>query len=538
MGVGEELMSDVPTTTLFARDWEGLSSDVLAAVVRTSADGITVLDTDRRVVYANPAACELLGYPLDRLLGHDFLMFVPEWDRPNARAFFAGARCGRPVAVAAAAYRPNGSKVEVEWTTAVLDLPCRQFIVAALRNVTERSRQARQAAALAQAAASVAASESIEATVEAFAECALSGTRALAAWMSLDTEDQIAAWVGAAGVPEGVRKQVPPAACAGAASSIFMQALRAQRVIVYANARQEVELRMPYLAEALKPLPWQASACAPILYRGEIVGLLTAIYRHDELPYEAETTFLATLADQATMAAEQARLVAGARKKAALEERQRLARELHDSVSQTLYGIQLGARVARDRLENDPARLAQPIDHVMRLAESAQAEMGALIFELRSDSLETEGLVANLVRQIDAVRARHGIAGRTTVRDEPRVSIEVKQVLYRIAQEALRNTGMHARARHVDVRLTARRGTVVMEVVDDGVGFDPNQHFPGHLGLRSMRERAVAVGGSLEVNSSRGRGTRIRVTISSPPPSPHRGGRASRSPQRRARRAA
>src|SRR5215472_14934544 len=512
MGVGEELMSDVPDTARSARDWDGMNLEVLAAVVRTSVDGITVLDTDRRIVYANPAACELLGYPLDRLLGNDFLTFVPEWDRPTARAFFANARCGRSEAVAAAAYRANGSSLEIEWTTAVLDLRSKQFVVAALRNVTERGRQARQAAALAQAAASIAASESIEATVEAFAECALSGTRALAAWMTLDTEDQIAAWVGAAGVPPGVREQVPPAARAGAASSIFVQALLAQRVIVYANARKEVELRMPYLAEALKSLPWQASACAPIMYRGAIVGLLTAIYRKDELPSEAETTFLATLA------AEQARLVAGARKKAALEERQRLARELHDSVSQTLYGIQLGARVARDRLDHDPAGLAQPIDHVMRLAEAAQAEMGALVFELRSDPLETEGLVANLVRQIEAVRARHGIAGQTAVRDEPRVPIEVKQVLYRIAQEALRNTGIHARARHVDVRLKARRGIVVMEIADDGVGFDPSQPFPGHLGLRSMHERVLAVGGSLEVKSTRGRGTLIRVTVPAAPP--------------------
>src|SRR5215470_10232087 len=147
MGVGEEPMSDVPDTPRFARDWEGLGIDVLAAVVSTSADGITVLDTDRRVVYANPAACELLGYPLDRLLGNDFLTFVPEWDRPTARAFFANARCGRSEAVAAAAYRPNGSNVEIEWTTAVLDLRSKQFIVAALRNVTERGRQARQAAA-------------------------------------------------------------------------------------------------------------------------------------------------------------------------------------------------------------------------------------------------------------------------------------------------------------------------------------------------------------------------------------------------------
>jgi len=294
-----------------------------------------------------------------------------------------------------------------------------------------------------------------------------------------------------------------------------MEALAPERVVVSADWRQRMERdeRSTSLAGALSSLPWQASAFAPLVYQGADVGVLCTIYRTGDLPDEVETAFLAALADQATMAGEQARLVAAAREKVLLEERKRLARELHDSISQSLYGIQLGAKTARDRLDQDPASIAQPIDHVMRLAKAGEAEMRALIFGLRSESLETEGLVATLGQQIEALRARHGFAGQTAMKDEPVAPVEVKHALYRIAQEALGNTVKHAQARRVDVRLKALRHTVALEIVDDGVGFDPDGLYPGHLGLRSMHERALAVGGSLEVSSSPGQGTRIRVTI-------------------------
>src|SRR5215469_2007193 len=275
--------------------------------------------------------------------------------------------------------------------------------------------------------------------------------------------------------------------------------------------------------------PWQTAAIVRLLHRGEAVGLLTALYREGEMPYATETTFLAALADQAATVAANARLVAAAREKGTLEERQRLARELHDSVSQSLFGIQLRAQIARERLDQGSAGIAQPLDYVLRLAEASQAEMRALIFELRPESLQTEGLVGALNRQIEAVRARHGFAAPTLASAEPALPIEVKQALHRIAQEALWNTVKHARAGRVDVRLEPDGDSVLLEVADDGVGFDPGGSFPGHLGLRSMHERASGVGGSLEIVSARGRGTRIAVRVPAGPQSPPPGDRASRS---------
>jgi len=509
--------SSVRDTLRWAGQPESFGLNELAALINASVDGITVLDSDHRVVYANHAACELLGYPLHQLLGLDGLELIPERARPTALMVFANARHGTAQAVTSLATRSDGSELAVELTTSALDLRSKRFILVASRDVTERHRQARQATALAQAAASVIVSDSIHAATEAIAGCALRGTRALAAWVILDGEDHVAAWVGAAGAPDGFKEYLGPTACASAHSSLVRQVLVAQRVVIYSDARDQLERDGACIADPLKSLPWQAAVIAPLVYRGAIVGLLTAVFPEQVLPSETERTFLTALADQVAMAAANARLLAAARERIALEERQRLARELHDSVSQSLYGIQLAARMARERLDKDSAGLVQPIDHVMQLAEEGQAEMRALILELRPDSLETEGLVTNLDTHIKAVRARAGIAGETLVRDEPGAPIEVKHALYRIAQEALRNTVRHASAQHVDVRLEARPTKVVMEIADDGIGFDPEGPFPGHLGLRSMRERALAVGGSLEVTSSLGQGTRIVVTVPSAP---------------------
>jgi PAS domain S-box-containing protein len=532
---GRGATSDTPDAPTQARDPQAIGLDVLDAWVSASADGVLVLDTDLRVVYASPAYCSLFGLDPDRLPGQDLLRFVPERHRQTALSHWADVRDGRSEPVQGIALRGDGSELEFEVRGTVLDLQGKQFLVLAFRDVTERQQQARQAAALAQAAACVAESDSIDAVLEAITECALAGTRALAAWVKLEDEDHMAPSIGAAGVPDGFREHLRSAAWGGACSH-FTQALAAQRVVVYADARQLVE-RALGRAWPLN-LPWQPAAFAPLLHRGASVGMLTAIYREGEMPYAAETSFLAALADQAATAAANARLLVAAREKVMLEERQRLARELHDSVSQSLYAIQMGANMARDRLDQDPAAAGQPMDYVMRLAEASQAEMRAVISELRPESLETERLVAALKMQVEAVRARHGIAAQLTASAEPEVPIEVKHALHRIAQEALWNTVKHARARHVDVRLETHENSVDLEIADDGVGFDPKGSFPGHLGLRSMHERAIGAGGSLEVVSSRGGGTRVVVRVSSARQSPPRKEPTSQSIRRGTSRAA
>src|SRR3712207_3020614 len=135
------------------------------------------------------------------------------------------------------------------------------------------------------------------------------------------------------------------------------------------------------------------------------------------------------------------------------------------------------------------------------------------IFELRPESLETEGLVVALEKQAAALRARHELGVQTHLCEEPGASPETKEALYRIAQEALHNTVKHARARNAQIRVECDPDTIILEISDDGVGFDTGGDFPGHLGLRSMRERAEGLGGTLKVESAPGEGSRIRALV-------------------------
>ena len=139
--------------------------------------------------------------------------------------------------------------------------------------------------------------------------------------------------------------------------------------------------------------------------------------------------------------------------------------------------------------------------------------MRALIFELRPESLESEGVVAALEKQAAALEARHRISVEADLCDEPQAPLEAKEALYRIAQEALHNTVKHARARNVEIRMSCSPDGLIIEISDDGVGFDAKGEFPGHLGLRSMRERASRLGGTLEVQAAPDEGTHICTRI-------------------------
>ena len=202
----------------------------------------------------------------------------------------------------------------------------------------------------------------------------------------------------------------------------------------------------------------------PLISKERPIGLLAII--HDEPGHYTDRHIeLATaFANQAVVAIENARLYERVQSAAVLEERQRLARELHDSVSQALYGITLGADASRKLLERDPGRAAEPVDYILSLAQAGLTEMRALIFELRPESLESEGLITALDKQAAALRARHELPVQVTILcEEPDVPLEAKEALYRVAQEALHNTVKHARANHVEIRLECSTEGIVLE---------------------------------------------------------------------------
>jgi signal transduction histidine kinase len=221
------------------------------------------------------------------------------------------------------------------------------------------------------------------------------------------------------------------------------------------------------------------------------------------------------LSDQAALAIENARLVAAAQEKAVLEERQRLARDLHDSVTQAVYSIGLQAQAATRLLAaGDAATTAVYLQEVQDAAQEALEEMRLLIFELRPSVLDQAGLPMALQIRLEAVEGRSHLATQLVVEGVNRLSATVEQGLYRIAQEALNNTLKHAHARRLTVVLQQTQSQVILAITDDGVGFDPaTASETGGLGLRGIAERVAQLGGQLTIQSGAGAGTKLRVEI-------------------------
>ena len=202
----------------------------------------------------------------------------------------------------------------------------------------------------------------------------------------------------------------------------------------------------------------------------------------------------------------------------AAAERQRIARDLHDSVTQTLFSMSLQAGIAdhelrRAELPKD-SRLVEALAEVRTLASTALAEMRGLIFELHPGALAEEGLVAGLTRHAAAVAARAELP--VVVHGPPErlpLTIEAEESLYRLAQEAVTNAVRHARATRIDITVELTALDVHLTIADDGQGFDAQRSYAGHYGLESMRSRAEELGGQLELASGAGDGTTVRVRV-------------------------
>ncbi len=251
----------------------------------------------------------------------------------------------------------------------------------------------------------------------------------------------------------------------------------------------------------------------PLRARDRVVGVLTATAQAGSGWDEENLRWVGGLAAQAAVALENNRLYELARDEAAEDERRHLARELHDSVSQAIYSVVLTAHAAERHLEEDVEAVRRGLAGVIELSEAALAEMRALIFELRPEALAEVGLMGALHRQLDGLELRHELRAVRRLGQEPDMPFTTKQVVLRVAQEALHNVVKHASATTVTVSARHENQVLHLEVADDGVGFDTQVAYPGHLGLTSMHERITALGGTLSISSTLGVGTSVNVRV-------------------------
>ncbi|MGH2986299.1 MAG: GAF domain-containing sensor histidine kinase [Solirubrobacterales bacterium] len=228
----------------------------------------------------------------------------------------------------------------------------------------------------------------------------------------------------------------------------------------------------------------------------------------------ADQELIELLASHAAIAITNARLYERSRELSILSERNRLALELHDAVSQKLFSVVLTAEAAATLLERDRTATRAQIDRVGELAREALDELRSLIDELRPADLERDGLAGALRKHVEVLRSLHAAELELELAETASAgNPELDHELLRIAQEAIQNALRHASARRVGVRLAERGEAIELEVADDGIGFDPEspQLRARRLGLTSMEERARRLGGELEIRSQPGRGTTVWV---------------------------
>jgi signal transduction histidine kinase len=264
-------------------------------------------------------------------------------------------------------------------------------------------------------------------------------------------------------------------------------------------------------------MPPRTYVGVPIRASGRPVGVLSVLHRTERQLSVDDVVLLVSVADHLGIAVENARLRQQSEQLVVLEERERLARELHDAVTQSLYSLNLFAEAAREQAQQGNLdRLQSYLGEIDTTAHQALKEMRLMLYELRPSVLEEEGLLGALRRRLDTVEARAGIDARFTsgiLEDLPPV---IEKTLYRIAQEALNNALKHAAASSVAVHLLERDEFVILEITDDGCGFDPSENgMAGGMGLSNMRYRAEKIGGSVTIQTSPGRGTTVRAQVNS-----------------------
>jgi PAS domain S-box-containing protein len=484
-----------------------------------SNDAIYLIDPESDLILdVNPTACLMLGYSHAELLALDVSAIHPD-EMPQLRAFVRSVQAsGRGWTNELSCRTKSGHFLPVEISASVVEIEQRTCMIAMVRDTTERKeaelrirKEADRADALAHSARRLNAQLALETVLAAVCE---ETARALnvpaAAVLFFDPE----------------RERFYPAATWGLPSSFQGEYIPDARAVYEQHPQPYYpQIVVPNLRD-LSNLPnsslfarygIHAIAIASLNPEDNLMGALAAYALDPERTFsEDDISLLRSLADQAALAIRNANLYEESRHFAALEERQRLARELHDSVTQSLYGMTLYAGAAQDLLalgDIDSAR--EQLNDMQEMVQAALGELRLLIYQLRPLALE-DGLASALQERLETVEARSGLATSFRVEGTIHLRGKVEEELYRVALEALNNVIKHARATTVQICLVQNEQRLRLEITDNGKGFalEAIGRKRG-WGITGMMERIERLQGTLNVQSQPGQGTQIVVEVPS-----------------------
>lgn len=522
------LKAETETANLQLRD----SESRYRRLVETMNEGLGVTDENGIYTYVNPRLAEMLGYSPDEMIGHPAVDFFDEENSKIVTDQFARRRLGEKQPYTITWRHKDGNGLPALIAPAAVFDPEGKF-QRSIAVVTDISEQVKASQLLEQRVAE----RTHELSILLEVSKVMVGTLELEPLLKVILEELqlVIDFDGAAIISLGDRtlttlnfplkiKYEEADRFIGSISDGLNTSKRYRRgeAIIIPDVRAETREGIGFRAIAstlidVDSIEMHAWMGVPLKVKEKLVGVLSVHHYQPDYYTPAMAKLAYAFANQAAVAIENARLYRQAQAAAAAKERGRLARELHDSVTQALYSLTLYTEATRLALGTGKAEAAKKnLSEVLAIAREGMGDLRLLIFELRPPVLEEEGFVGALQARLEAVEARAGCQAEFHVQGEPHLSPEVETELYWAVHEALNNVLKHARAKHVYVDLQFRNGGSKITIVDDGVGFDAtNFERISGIGFKNITERINRIGGSFKVESKNGKGTFFEVKLAS-----------------------
>lgn len=517
---GEEI---AVMSTLESRDVASLADPAtMRMLIESSLEGLAVFDEDRRWLYMNPAGRTILG------LSMDDLSKTTAFAAPDLadHAYQSG---DRPQVVSnAAVMRPLGGRCLIEYVATPLPLGAQNLTAVSFRDTTELARERQRLTAFYDAARQMAYRGSLEQILDGVAgQVVQAADLAMAQILILDGANPhepltVSGEAGDVPVPADFADRAARVRSHGGVL-LSTRAINTRQPVLVRHRRQKIlsDPRWAPLHEFFSSFDWSDILAIPLLIKGRPLGSFVGYFRPNLSPGPADVTFLRSITDQAAIAIETTRLIAASQDRAETAERHRIARDLHDTVSQQLFSLGLHGRTAQLAAQQVSGDGREILDHSLRalieLAENAQDDMRGFVFKLHPTSLTETGLGPSIVEHAAAVAEREHLDIVVDIDQEPiPLPEEAIEDTYRVVVEALHNVVKHAEAAHCTISVRSKAAfpqTVDVEIHDDGVGLCPGSSTRETFGLVSMRERAERLGATLEVSGTPNLGTTVRLVI-------------------------
>lgn len=492
-------------------------------IFETMSDGVILVDLETHlIVAANPAASALHGCPHEDFVGQPLTLFMHPDHYAQLDEWVTAVRAGHEVEATVHHLRRDGTSFTAETRGSGCTYQDRLCLLIVVRDVSTRI-QAEQllrqqvAAHTHEQTTLLEISQTLASALALKPGLILDQLRMIieythAVLFVLEDLDLVALAVRGSqqledAMPLHIQLDGP------ATLATLLNGHRPQRIADLSSTAAEAQfLRSLMTDQATVLLAGMRSwMWVPLAVKGRVIGGMAITHTQPDAFTPHQANLALTMANQAAITLVNAQLYEQAQKVATLEERQRLAQNLHDAVNQSLFSASLIAEVLPRLWERDPDEARQSLEDLRRLTRGAMAEMRGLLVELRPLVL-TDSDLGDLLRQLaDALTGRTNIPVTVTIGGQDALPAEIQVTLYRLCQESLNNIAKHAGASQVTINLQIDADSVTLQIRDDGCGFDPENIPSGHYGLSMMRERTKAIGADLSITSQPGRGSEIFI---------------------------